>query len=706
MEEDYDLYGPAFEFEPDASPVVFDSDEPGHEGLAEQDQERDEDDGVTFPPEEEDEVDLKAPVESVDIRGLMEPGGLFERTIPGYRYRPQQLELATSIEQAIATPRNLMAEAPTGTGKSIAALIPLIAHAHLNAQRAVYVTGTKLLQEQLARKDLPALASVLPWPFRAAVMKGVGNYLCLLALERAAMDPQVAYDEQVVDLHRWAEETDAGDLDGYDVELSALVRSKVTTTSDECVGLKCPKREQCFLLKARRAAAAANVVVVNYHLFFADLSIKLANNGRGILPAYQNVLLDEGHGAANIARGFFGFELSPGSIGASANRLMRYAPREANNLKHAGEDLFGKLEAFRKSDRYRARLIRPLEIDWRPVYDELRFGAKVVTDESAKGGLPEYDKKKLVAFARTLDSQANNLLSAAELKDPDFVYHLPDLGKRGTGLGGMPLKVDTLMRQALFQSTSVRSVVVMSATLTASGSFELISEELGSHGAALLEVESPFDWKRNALAIVPHPLPGPKTKEWEAAALAALVDAIDAARGRTLGLFTSWRTLQAAAAAVRAVGLPYTLYVQGELPRGELVRRFREDVSSVLLGTASLWEGVDIQGESLSCVVIDKLPFESPDDPIADAMRERRPRDNWNKRALPEAQLKFRQGCGRLLRTVTDRGVIVVLDNRIVTERYGPRFLPGGLPDGVRFIRGRADWAREIERHLDAPAAP
>ncbi len=572
----------------------------------------------------------------------------------------------------------------------------------MHAQRTIYVTGSIMLQEQLAKKDLPSLEAVLPWGFRYAVMKGVSNYLCLLQLERSMLDPTMAMDGELLDVQRWATETPTGDLGDYDVELGALTRQRVTTTSDECVGMKCKMKEQCFLLRARKAAAQANVVVSNYHLFFADLAIKKDNDGRGILPAYQHVVLDEVHAAPDVARSFFGFELTPGGIQSSASRLMRHAPKAGATLKHAGEAFFDALARYRQSDRYRARLHGPLpsELDWRPIYDELRLGSKAVQDE-VKPGLPEFDRKKLQSLAKQLDTQAANLLQGAKAADPDFVYFLKDNQKKGTALAGMPLKVDALLRQHLFQSTAVRSVVCMSATLTANGSFAMMAEELGATGVDTLEVPSPFDWKRNCIALVPPGMPDPGHPSFQAAVVGACEEAILAAGGRTLCLFTSRRQLDFTAAALRnsEVAARYTVLVQGELPRAELVRRFREDVTSVLLGTSSLWEGVDVQGEALSCVVVDKLPFESPDDPIADAMKERR-RNYWKERALPRAVIDTRQGFGRLLRTVTDRGCIVLLDARVTTKPYGAKFLPGALPAGVRLVRGDPRWGAAITQHL------
>ena len=308
--------------------------------------------------------------------------------------------------------------------------------------------------------------------------------------------------------------------------------------------------------------------------------------------------------------------------------------------------------------------------------------------------------QKLRAQAGTLDNYVENIQAGMQLKDPEHVYYLEDLGQRGTGLAGCPIDVSTLLRQWIWKSTRYHAVVATSATLTASGSFDMVERELGADGARKLEVESPFDWAANAIVCVPHDLPSPTEKTFPAHACAALVDTIHAARGRTLALFTSRKMLEAATLAVRAVGraLPYQILVQGEQPRTQLAKEFRDDVSSVLLGMDSFAEGLDVQGESLSCVVIDRLPFDSPDDPVGSALSERR-KDHFKRYALPRAVIGFRQRAGRLIRTSTDRGAVVVLDNRVVLKPYGSSFLRA-LPDGVRLEKG-PDWAQKIREHLD-----
>lgn len=642
-----------------------------------------------------------------ELDGIFGPGGSLARLFAGYIPRPGQVTLAHAIDANMANAKVLLAEAPTGVGKSVAALVPAIGHAILNAQRTVYVTGSIMLQEQLAKKDLPTLQKILPWPFKAVVMKGVSNYICRLAMESALMDPEVVNNGQLIDVAHWSQATKSGDLGDYDVELSALVRGKVTTTSEECVGQKCKFKDTCFLLGRRREAQAANVIVSNYHLFFADLAMRRdSERNRGIIPAYANVIFDEGHGAADIARNFFGFQMGLGQLAHAANRVIRIDPQAGAELKRNAERLFDSLDAHRRSSRYKSYLRgawKPQELDWEPTRDSLVRAAKVASEES-KAHEDPLQKKKLAGLAGSLERHAGNLNAAARAIDPDFVYYLDDLKQKGTQLGGMPIQVGQRLRRDLFAHSTVRSVTVMSATLFVPSSTRkkdaMIRAELGAESAESLEVPTPFDWAANAIVCLPPRMPLPNDSDAPAAVARAMELVIEAARGRTLGLFTSYRMLEHVHRHLQtsSIGRRFQVYRQGELPRAELVRRFREDVSSVLLGTASLWEGVDIQGEALSCVVIDKLPFESPDDPVAAKLSD------WSKnyfkdRALPRAFIDFKQGIGRLLRTTTDRGAIVVLDPRVTGKPYGGKFVPGALPPGVVVHKG-LDWASCLRDHL------
>lgn len=627
---------------------------------------------------------------------VFDEGGLLARLVPGYVTRAGQVTMTEAVEDAYTNGRRLLVEGPTGTGKSIAYLVPAIRAYAERAQRTIVVTSNIALQEQLCTKDLPALVRSLQWPFRFAMLKGVSNYLCKESLDDALLDP--GSPMSVRDLAAWAQRTLSGDLTELETELEPRARMLVTTTSDECLGMKCPSYDRCFMVRARLDARSAHVVVVNYHLFFADLALR-AEGHNGILPEHEAVILDELHNAAAIARSFFGRKLTFGSIGHVVRRTLNVQPGLAKGLEHEAQNFFDGLEAHRRSADYRARLARTDVAPSEDLRTKLRSAAKCLR-ESVEGEIDQVVIKKVTAAADLADRQAAFVLAAMSLVEPaTTVYSIePPEGQKSATLTGQPIEVAPMLREHLWESTRLATIIGTSATLGDGKTFDLVAREVGADAARQIEVPSPFDWPRQAIIAVPPRLPLPKAAEWPEAVCGALLEAILAAQGRTLGLFTSRKMLDTAARYVRKVGVPYRVLVQGDAPRTKLVEQFRADVSSVLLGTNSLWEGVDIQGEALSCVVIDKLPFDSPDDPVASVLDERQ-RDYFNKVALPRAVLKFRQGAGRLIRTSNDRGVIVVLDDRIVSKPYGRKFIRG-LPEGVRVLRGE-DWSDEVRRFLE-----
>lgn len=624
-------------------------------------------------------------------------GGLLARNFAGYAPRSGQIQMTEAVDDAYVNRKRLLVEGPTGTGKGIAYLVPAIRAYATAARRTLVVTSNIALQEQLTRKDLPSLVRTLRRPFRFALLKGTSNYLCREQLDESMLDP--ASPLEVQDVAAWGQRTITGDLSELDRELPPKARAACTTSAEDCLGSRCPSAERCFVLRARLDARAAHVVVVNYHLFFADLSIR-AEDGAGILPDHDAVVLDEIHNAADIARSFFGRRISMGSIMHVQRRLFPIKASLAKDLELAASMFFEELDAYRRSNEYRARLEQTTPVGHESLHHALRAASKFLRDAMI-GETDELAAKRLEAVANTADRQAAFLLAAMKLEESENVVYSIDApeGKKGCALVGQPIDVGPMLRQHLWDSKRLGTVVGTSATLGDGKTFDLVAREVGADAARQLEVPSPFDWPRQALVVVPPNLPTPSSPEWGPQMCAALVDAIWAAGGRTLGLFTSRRMLEEAARACRVVGFPWPVLVQGEAPRTKLVEEFRGDVRSVLLGTASLWEGVDVQGEALSCVVIDKLPFDSPDDPVASVLEERRGRRYFKEIALPKAVLRFRQGAGRLIRTATDRGVIVLLDDRVVSKPYGRAFLRG-LPEGVPLVRV-SNWAERVKDFLE-----
>ncbi len=688
--------------------------------------------------------------------------GLLAKEFPGYVVRPEQLQVVREVDAAIVGAEHTLTEAPCGVGKSLAYLVPAIWHATEGAAairaarvedepaeyapdeededygqrpaasaepvRVVVVTANIALQEQLVDKDLPLLRRVLPWPFAFALAKGRGNYLCLSRFEDAAAEhilaPPSGYDarEQWQAVSKWAAETKTGDVSELPFEPLSHIRPKFTTTADECTGRACPNVQECFAEKARTAVAQAQVIVTNYHLFFASLAMQ-KEFGKGLLPPHDLVILDEGHKAADVARNFFGFKLSLGSI-KWATRLL--VPPKSSSKKSPmpmldeelrervmfrAEDFFAALLVRRQSREYYARLVEPNAAPWSELY-ALLLEVKRVYDGAASTNMLAPDRKaEIIKASRKVGIVADNLRRAMTLPgsgvvdangDENEVFFIEEMGRetKHAALCSMLVDVSGVLRSELFQGTRVRSAIVTSATLATGdpkrGGFDWISSELGAEDARELQTPSPFDFSSQALLVIPTGLPDPKEKDFADRIGEYVVEAVEQAKGRTLGLFTSYKGLEAGYQQVkRAFGDRYLVMRQGDAPRTQLIARFKENVNSVLLGTESFWAGVDVPGESLSCVVIDRIPFDSPEDPIMNALDERLGRDFFKQVSIPRCAIKLRQGFGRLIRAAGDRGVVVVLDRRLTDKPYG-KMLLASLPAANR-SRDLADIGRFLK---------
>lgn len=642
-------------------------------------------------------------------------GGHLARHLPMYSPRAQQIELTRAIDEAIADGENLLAEAPCGVGKTVGYLVPAIRRAlEDGASRVLVVTANINLQEQVVRKDLPMLREALPWPFEFALAKGRGNYACLSSIDDLRVDATFgsAFDgdglAQWRHVDEWVRRTIEGDVSELPFELLPAVRQRVTTTSEDCLGRSCDRFEECFANRARERTETAKVVVANYHLFFADLAVRRASEDEAsVLPPCDIVILDEGDKAAAIAGAFYGFRVTAGSIrwaarllaptGADAKKLPEIDHRLKDRLARLADSFFADLVDHRRSKEYRARIRRPDVADWRELYAELKNAAGAYERAAANPDHDKPERQKLRKAGARCEALARDIERAMTCEDDETVFFVEVDDKDRAALCARPIDVSELLRRDVFEADGIRSVIAVSATLTTGGSFDYVRKELGADGARELVVGSPFDIARNMLIVIPAEAPDPRDREFSEAVGDLLCRTIEEARGRTLGLFTSYKGLKVAAeAARRRHGRTYEILVQGTAPRGQLVQRFRESVSSVLLGTESFWTGVDVQGEALSALFIDKLPFPSPEDPTLDALDERES-DAWRKYALPRALIAFRQGIGRLLRTVTDRGVVVVCDPRIVDKGYGKLFLRAC--GGVHVMRDLSD----VNTFLDRP---
>lgn len=637
------------------------------------------------------------------------PGGIFARAFPGYEARPGQVDLARMVDAAMRDGTAALGEGPCGTGKGVAYCVPAIWHAHRRGQRVVIATANIALQEQLVRKDLPMLAGLLPWPVNFALLKGRNNYLCRDALlDEDTRTERMAFArgdnaDQVAEIVNWSGRTEAGDVSELSFVPAPSVWSKFSVTSTDCKGGGCDFVETCFFEAAKERANEASIVVTNYHLLFAHLAVRRATDQDLVLPGFSHAILDEAHAAADIARDFFGFNFGEGAVWRLVKWAKRYASKLEGELRADAAGFFDQVDRFAASPDYGRRL-RPEQAgyaDPRLFLGSLGRLIDYATTISTAKDAPLDQRKRAESIARRGVELAAAVREATSLTDPNKVYYFERDAKQRIRLVAKVIDVSRLLSAELFEtdprftdpfreSTPIESVSMVSATLTTAGNFRFVRSELGvPEDAAEVIAESPFDFRRQALFVVPGDMPGPNDPEFQAATGAALKEVIDACGGRTLGLFTSYKNLNAAAAAVTGTG--HRVLRQGDLPRTELARVFKADVSSVLLGTESFWTGIDVPGEALTGLVIDKIPFEHLDDPLVDILFER-DRNAFNTYLVPKAIILFRQGFGRLIRSQKDVGAVVFLDHRILSKPYGARFLRS-LPK-MAFSRSIGDIPR------------
>jgi ATP-dependent DNA helicase DinG len=616
----------------------------------------------------------------MEIDDVFGPSGLLSQRFDGYEPRAGQVALARGVAYAIWKGEHLFAEAPTGTGKSVGYLVPAI----LSGKRTIVVTANIALQEQLVNKDLPMLAELLPVEFTFALLKGVNNYLCPNKLTPDGQEGWFtgADDEKHAAIREWAETTTTGDVSDLPFQPSPDLWRDFSVSSDECLGRRCAFYEAgCFSRQARQRARKASVIVTNYHLFFAHLAILASSGVTAILPEADVVIMDEGHKAPDIARDFFGFRVTPWRVQRVVSRLRRMTGQKgaAEKLDRESKALFAWAEKHRASKQYRASL---------RAHDVIPAGDLVRTLKSAGNRLsvseaPESKQASEEAFR--LADEVEDVICREDPERPSFdrfVYYLEEHGKkRAVAICRKPIHAADALGENLFGN--FRTVVVTSATLSTFGRFDFILDEFGAkNGAATLICDSPFNFPSQALIITPQ-MPPPQSAEYPDAVARMVWDAVRASDGRTLALFTSYRNLNRTYEYLVAQGCPYKILRQGgEESRGALIAEFKSDVHSVLLGSESFWAGVDIPGEALSCVVMDRLPFASPDDPVMDAISQRS--DKWFfSHSMPRAIIAFKQGFGRLIRTRSDKGVCVVLDSRLTGKPYGANFMRSLPPCGT-----------------------
>jgi ATP-dependent DNA helicase DinG len=618
------------------------------------------------------------------LQRLFADGGALAGQIPGYRLRPQQLELAGAILQAIEADAPLVAEAGTGTGKTLAYLVPAL----LAGGKVIVSTGTKTLQDQLYDRDLPAVRAALASGAVTALLKGRANYVCLHRLERAGAEARLGSRDdarQLQRIERFAALTASGDrAELPDVPDDAPVWLHATSTRENCLGQECPRYQDCFVMKARRGALAADVVVVNHHLFFADVVLRDEGVSE-LLPSCNTLIFDEAHQLPDTARLFFGESVSTGQL-VELSRDARLELRAAGGAGPEFDALAGRLEKAARDLRLCFGTDGPRQaLAWAQAAARPEFGGALEALQAALaifGAALEAQAERaegLAACARRAQEARAVLERIAGAEGAELVRWVEVFG-HALQLHLTPLSSAELFRRQLEEQP--RAWIFTSATLAVGEDFSHFKEELGLGAAAAQSWPSPFDYARQALLYVPRGMPAdPNDPAFTEAVVEAALPVLEASGGRAFLLFTTLRALRRAHELLRE-RVKFPLLVQGTGSRSELLARFRALGNAVLLGSASFREGVDVRGEALSLVVIDKLPFAPPDDPVLAARIEAlkaRGGNPFTEFQLPQAILQLKQGAGRLIRDDTDRGVLMLCDPRLYSRPYG-RLVRASLP--------------------------
>ena len=651
------------------------------------------------------------------LEAVLAPGGALSRALPGYEPRPDQLAMAAAVAQALDRRRYLVAEAGTGTGKTLAYLVPAL----LSGRRVVVSTATKALQEQIWYRDLPLLRDRCGLEASAAYLKGRSNYYCLARGEEFERHPTFPTREEAElwpRIREWARATETGDRAEIDLPDAYLAWRDLSATGDTCLGRECRRYEDCFVTLARARAAAADVVLVNHHLFFADLAIRSSRAGVEVLPGYEAVIFDEAHALEDVATEYFGLqvssyrmeELARDALRSVADRpdLASLLKRTTQELQRAGERFFGAVgrglaaelgraaasPGRRRSEEESLRgpltpaILGPLERDQARLDEAL---------EELRGELAESASPALAQIARRAADLRVELAAVTAMKEPSRVFFAEVRG-RGVFLRAAPIHVADELAARLYRSTD--TVIFTSATLATQGDFRYFRSQVGLGEEVEVDERSypgPFDYPAQAALVAPEGMPDPNQPAFLPAAARAIRDLTAITGGRTFVLCTSVRNMVALRDAL--ADLPWPVLLQGERPKHRLLEAFRER-PSVLFATQSFWEGVDVPGEALSLVVIDRLPFAPPGDPVVAARLRalsEEGRDGFNELQVPAAALALRQGFGRLIRSRSDRGLVAVLDPRLTTRGYGRAFLQSLPP--CRLLR----TAEEARRWWEAP---
>lgn len=630
-----------------------------------------------------------------DIEELFGDHGVLARGLSGFVARQPQQAMARAVAAAVDGAETLIVEAGTGTGKTYAYLVPAL----VAGRRVVVSTGTRNLQDQLYRRDLPRLLAALKIPARTALLKGRSNYYCIQRATRAMQTPGWRYDDRLNRLRAWAKTTDSGELSELgDIPEDDPLHARVSSTADNCLGAKCPDFAECFVVKARRAALAADLVVVNHHLLFADFLLKEEGFGE-ILPGSDAVVVDEAHQLPELATQFFGVRVS--------TRQLRDLVSDSRNEA----DEWGDLPDLVSASEALGDATQSLEAAFASLTGRLRLEDFLARPMVPK--LVEAVDERLFEFRQTAKAYedrspvlAGVFERAAQVYERWTVLTAPErlegrvrwIEARGRGGSFHQTPIEVAEPFEKLRLSHAGAWIFTSATLSAAGDFSHFQRQLGLERAQTLALDSPFDFETQARLYLPDGLPEPNAPDYTARFVDRVLPVIEAARGGAFVLCTSHRALKQVAQALRE-RLALNLYIQGEDDRARLLQRFTDDGNGVLVGTASFWEGVDVRGRALRVVLIDRLPFAAPGDPVFDArlaaIRDRGGNPFFDYQ-LPEAVMMLRQGAGRLIRDIEDCGLLVIGDPRLRSKPYGRKVLQA-LPPMPRVDHdGALAWAATL----------